>query len=209
MTEISKLKIRMIRFLVLGSLTLIIGGWVLLSGVEKPESRFSSVAGLELGGEFSLIDHNGNAVTDQDFTGRYKLIYFGFTYCPAICPTELQKIATALNAVGMTGANPPITPIFITVDPERDRPDVLKDYVAFFHPGLIGLTGTQDNITKTLRDYKIYAAKVENEESTDYTMDHSSFIYLIAPDETLIALFRTSDPAELITQELKKIAAVL
>lgn len=145
------------------------------------------------GGPFSLTDHTGRAVTQKDFAGTYRLIYFGFTFCPAICPTELAKITEALNAIGPDADK--ITPLFITVDPERDTVAVLKQYVGLFHPRLTGLTGTPDQIREAAKNYKIYYAKVQDPALTDYTIDHSSFIYFIDPRDNLLNVFRMDDDA--------------
>jgi protein SCO1/2 len=146
------------------------------------------------GGPFTLTDHTGKKVTDKDFTGKYRLIYFGFTYCPAICPTELAKITAALNILGDEGKD--IQPIFITVDPERDTAEAMGKYVTMFHPSLVGLTGAPEQIRKVAKDYKIYFAKVQDESMSDYTMDHSSFIYFMAPDDRLLRIFRMEDSAQ-------------
>ena len=146
------------------------------------------------GGPFTLTDHTGKKVTEKDFTGKYRLIYFGFTFCPAICPTELAKITAALNDLGDKGKA--IQPLFITVDPERDDVAAMKNYVTLFHPSLIGLTGTPEQIKIATKAYKIYAAKVKDPSMTEYTMDHSSFIYFMAPDDRLLHIFKMPDSAQ-------------
>lgn len=150
------------------------------------------------GGPFTLTDHNGKSVTEKDFTGKYRLIYFGFTYCPAICPTELSKITTALNQLGDKGKD--VLPMFITIDPERDTPEKMKNYVSLFHPSLVGLSGTPEQIKHVLKGYKIYAAKRQDEGMTEYTMDHSSYIYLIAPDDRLLHIFKMEDSAQKLAE---------
>jgi protein SCO1/2 len=152
------------------------------------------VAIENFGGDFTLTNHLGQTVTQADFKNKNRLIYFGFTYCPAICPTELQRIATVINELGETGNN--IEPIFITVDPERDTVDVMKDYVSLFHPRMVGLTGTPEQIDVIKKAYKIYAAKVQDETMNDYTVDHSSFIYFIDDDDTLIRIFKMDDTTQ-------------
>lgn len=146
------------------------------------------------GGPFTLTDHNGKTVTEKNYGGTYKLIYFGFTFCPAICPTELAKITSALNTLGEDSKK--IQPLFITVDPERDTVEKMKSYVGLFHPSLVGLTGTPEQIKATTKAYKIYAAKVQDPSLSEYTMDHSSFVYLIAPDGRLLYIFKSSDDAQ-------------
>ena len=149
----------------------------------------------------SLTKHTGEKVSADDFEGMYKIVYFGFTFCPAICPTELAKMTAALNALGEEAQR--IQPLFVTVDPERDTVDAMKNYVALFHPSLVGLTGAPDDIARVLKDYKIYAAKVQDETMTEYTMDHSSFLYFIAPDGRLLHIFRMQDSAEAMTQTMR------
>lgn len=162
----------------------------------------SPVAGVAVGGPFTLTDQNGKIVTEKTYSGQYKIVYFGFTNCPMICPTGLQKIAKVLNMLGPAGDN--IQPILITVDPERDTPDVLRQYVQQFHPRLVGLTGTKADIENVEKSYRVYAAKVENKDLSDYTMDHSAFIYLMSPDDQLLTIYRDADTAETIADDIKK-----
>ena len=150
------------------------------------------------GGTFTLTNHLGQSVTHQDFDNQYRLIYFGFTYCPAICPTELQRISTILKNIKAEKSDL-IQPIFITIDPERDTIEVMKNYVELFHPRLVGLTGTPTQIDVAKKAYKIYAAKVQDETMSDYTMDHSSFIYFIGPDNSLIRIFKLDDKIDDMT----------
>lgn len=167
---------------------------------QKPGAPMA-VAGVQIGGNFTLTDQGGNTVTEKNFAGKYKLIYFGFTFCPAVCPTELAKMTRALNMLG--GKADAIQPLFITVDPDRDTPQIMGSYVKAFYPRLIGLTGTQAQIDAVLKSYRIYAKKVQTPEMSDYTMDHSSFIYLMSPDDTLIAIYRSEDTAEFIAEDIE------
>lgn len=168
----------------------------------KSETLSSSITAKNFGGEFTLTNHHGETVTDKDFSDQYRLIYFGFTYCPAICPTELQRINTVLKDLGEAGKK--IQPIFVTVDPERDTVKTMKNYVSLFHPRLIGLTGTPEQITVIKKAYKIYSAKVQDKTMSDYTVDHSSFIYFMGPDDALIRIFKVDDAVEKITKTIKK-----
>jgi len=160
-------------------------------------SAAPAIVAKNFGGPFTLTNHLGQRVTEQDYQGQWRLIYFGFTYCPAICPTELQKIATALNDLGDKGEQ--ILPIFVSVDPERDTVDVMREYVSLFHSRLIGLTGSIEEIEQIKKEYKIYAAKVQDDTMSDYTVDHSSFIYFIDPDNNLRRIFKIDDRAQDIT----------
>jgi len=154
------------------------------------------------GGPFTLTDHTGKDVTEKDFTGKYRLIYFGFTFCPAICPTELSKITSTLKILGDQGDM--ILPIFITVDPERDTPEKMKDYISLFHPSIVGLSGTPEQIKRALKEYKIYAARREEPGMTEYTMDHSSFIYFIGPDDRLLHIFKMEDTAQVMADTISR-----
>jgi len=214
-------KNRIFGIVVLSLVALIIGGLVAWYQVKVERARVTNqgatsteaplpVAGLAIGGPFSLTDHSGQDVTELTYDGQYKFIYFGFTYCPAICPTELQKVSRVTKALEKN--NPEIAakfqPLFITVDPERDTVAVMKDYVSLFHPKLIGLTGTQPQIDFVTKSYRIFARKVDDPEQHDYTMDHSSYLYLMSPDNTLEAIYRMDDNADYIYEDiLKRISA--
>src|SRR3954470_5482929 len=129
-----------------------------------------------IGGPFALTDQNGRPRTDADFRGRLMLVYFGFTYCPDICPTDLQQMGLALDRLGAAGDM--VQPVFITLDPERDTPEHLKEYMPLFHPRFVGLTGDAEAIQAAARAYRVYYKKVELENKSDYTVDHSAFVYL-------------------------------
>ena len=160
-----------------------------------------NVVAANFGGPFTLINEDGEQVTQDDFKGQYRLIYFGFTFCPAICPTELQKITAALNELGPAGEK--IKPIFITVDPERDTVETMKQYIGSFHPNFTGLSGSMAQIDQAKKSYKIYAAKVQDETMSDYTMDHSSYIYFLDPDDNLVRIFKIDDTAQDMVQVIK------
>lgn len=133
-----------------------------------------------IGGPIALVDQTGKAVTEIDFAGRYALIFFGFTTCPDVCPTELATMAAALDQLGPKAEQ--VMPIFITVDPERDTPQAMAEYVQLFYPRLVGLTGTPDQIAKAAKAFRVYYQKVEPEGSSTYLMDHSAYTYFLAPD---------------------------
>jgi cytochrome oxidase Cu insertion factor (SCO1/SenC/PrrC family) len=132
-----------------------------------------------VGGPFALVDHTGQPRTDADFRGKLLVVYFGFTYCPDICPTDLQAIGLALDRLGPSADS--VQPIFITVDPERDTPEHLAEYVPLFHPRLIGPTGDREAIRNVTLAYKVFFAKAMVARSGDYTVDHTAFIYLVGP----------------------------
>ena len=190
-------KIILIGILVL-SLSAILAGMLsqLRSGGTSNPSLIA-VTDDAFGGPFSLTNHLGQKTTEKNFENSYRLMYFGFTFCPAICPTELSKITAALNSMDKELAAQ-VTPIFVTVDPERDTVEKLKPYVEMFHPSLVGLTGTPDEIKDMLKTFKVYAAKVDDPALSEYTVDHSSFIYFIAPDGRLLHIFKMEDKADIM-----------
>jgi len=147
-----------------------------------------------IGGPFALIDHTGRPRTDADFRGKLMLIYFGFSFCPDICPTDLMAIGQAIDRLGPAGEA--VQPLFITVDPERDTPAQLKDYVASFHSRLIGLTGEAARIRDAARAYRVYYAKAEIGRAAEYTVDHSGFIYLMGRDGQYLGFFPPGTPPE-------------
>jgi cytochrome oxidase Cu insertion factor (SCO1/SenC/PrrC family) len=129
-----------------------------------------------VGGPFTLTDQDGRARTDDEFRGKLMIIYFGYTFCPDVCPADLMAITQALDALGPAAEE--IQPLFITVDPERDN-RLLKDYVAAFHPSLLGLTSSPEEIRKVANSYKVFYAKVPDERNGEYSIDHSGVIYLM------------------------------
>jgi cytochrome oxidase Cu insertion factor (SCO1/SenC/PrrC family) len=140
-----------------------------------------------VGGPFALTDQNGTSRTDVDFHGKLMLVYFGFTYCPDICPTDLLQMSLALDQLGPAGEM--VQPIFITVDPERDTPEHLKQYMPAFHQRFVGLTGDAIAIREAARVYRVYYKKVEWSDRPDYTVDHSAFIYLMGRDGEYLGFF--------------------
>ncbi len=157
--------------------------------------------GVTIGGPFSMVDHTGKPVTEQDFRGRYTLIYFGFTFCPDFCPTELANMAHAVDALGPDGDQ--VTPMFFTVDPERDTVAALADYVSFFHPRMVGLTGTLAQTDAAARAWRVFYRKVESDSATEYLVDHSTFVYLMGPDGDLRALFRYGTSPEVMAAAIR------
>jgi protein SCO1/2 len=154
-----------------------------------------------IGGPFTLVNGNGQSVTDRSFRGKYMLVYFGYTYCPDVCPTTLNEVAGALGKLGPKAKL--IQPLFITIDPGRDTPGVLKQYTAAFSPDLIGLTGDPAQIAKVEQEYHVYAAKhVTGPGPNDYSMDHSSVLYLMGPDGRFVAPVETGDTAEELANKL-------
>jgi len=148
------------------------------SATELIEGLLSGRA--PVGGPFELTDQTGHRRTDADFRGKLVVLYFGYTYCPDVCPTELQSISLALDKLGT--AAEAVQPLFITVDPERDTPARLADFVSSFHPRLIGLTGPLADIRKTATAYRTFFVKNDAMTPGDYSVDHTGFIYLVGKD---------------------------
>ncbi len=174
------------------------GGFLWLNGND-------GTAVLGIGGPFTLQDGAGKPVTDRDFRGKYMLVYFGYTFCPDVCPTTLNAVADAMDKLGPAGAAR-IQPVFITVDPKRDTPSVVKQYAAAFGPSVIGLTGTADEIAKVAKEYRVYYAEHRTGPGPDdYSMDHSSVLYLMGPDGAFIAPVRADETGAEMAASLKKL----
>jgi protein SCO1/2 len=154
-----------------------------------------------VGGPFALVDHTGKPRTEKDFHGKLMLVYFGFTYCPDICPTDLQNIGLALDRLGPAGKN--VQPLFITVDPERDTAAHLAEYITMFHPRLIALTGDAAAIRQAADAYKVYYARITNQAATDYTVDHTAFIYLMDRDGKYLGFFPPGTSPERIAESIR------
>ncbi len=154
--------------------------------------------------EFNLVNHLGQRVTQKDFSGRWQLVFFGFTYCPDVCPTTLASMGKVIDDLGKDADK--VAPLFITVDPLRDTPKILAEYVTAIHPKLIGLTGTPDEIKAAAKAFRIYYSKVNKEDAPDgYLMDHSGYIYLMTPKGVYEAVFTAkSDPPEKIAVAIKQ-----
>lgn len=162
------------------------------------------LAGARIGGPFSLIDQNGRGVSDRDFAGRYRIMYFGYTYCPDVCPTDAQNIGAGLRL--LERSNPSlaarVVPIFVTVDPARDTPAVLKQFVTAFHPRMVGLTGTPQEIARVAKDYGVFFARGKGTKG-GYLMEHSRQIYLMDPAGKPLALLPETPPQALADEIAK------
>ena len=160
-----------------------------------------------VGGPFELVDHTGKPRTERDFRGKLMLVYFGFTFCPDICPTDLQAIGQTLDKLGAEASS--VQPLFITVDPERDTAQHLAEYVPMFHPRLIGLTGSAEAIRKAADAYKVYYAKVDppKENGKDdggyYTVDHTAYIYLMDRDGNYLGFFPPGTSADRMVEIIR------
>ena len=154
------------------------------------------VKGSALGGPFSLTDHTGRTVTEQTFRGRYMLIYFGYTYCPDVCPTDLANMATALDLLGPLADR--VQPIFITLDPKRDTVAQLANYVGVFHPRLIGLTGTRKQIDDVAKAYLVEYFAFDAVDNDEYEVAHTARTFLMGPDGRYLRWFQNAaDPGHM------------
>jgi protein SCO1 len=155
---------------------------------------------IAIGGPYALTDQDGKPRTSKDFGGKFQLIYFGYTFCPDVCPTTLAVMSAALDRLGPDQGR--IVPVFITIDPARDKPDVLKKYLAAFGPRFVGLTGTDEQIAAVEKEFRVYAKKQPLTGGT-YGMDHSSVIYLMGPDGNLVSFFDEVTQPEELAKALK------
>lgn len=163
---------------------------------------------------FSLIDQRGESVTDEEFRGRFMLVFFGYTYCPDVCPLGLQRMSRAVDALGQEAEQ--VAPIFITVDPERDSSSVLATYTAHFHPRLIGLTGTREQVDAARRSYGVRSFKVflppsfeegesDEDDNSRYLMQHSASTYLVGPDGTIERIFSHETSSREMARQIREL----
>ncbi len=181
-----------------------------LQGRPAPQEIQLSQSRVDVGGDFSLIDAQGKPRTQADFAGRYMLIYFGFSFCPDVCPMALDIMGAALDELSASAPEKAakLQPVFISIDPQRDTPEALAEYLTYFHSSIIGLTGSPAQIDQTVKAYRVYAAKVPTEAgqpADSYMMDHSSFFYLMDGNNQFIAHFDHATPAEKIAAALGKL----
>lgn len=172
-------RLRFIAFILAG---LVLGGYaaLLMSAGPRSGARVETTGKALIGGPFELVSHEGRRVSDEDFRGRMMLLFFGFTHCPDICPTELQTIAAALEKLGPDAEK--VVPIFVSVDPERDTVEKISSYVKAFDERIVGLTGTPQEVEKAAKAYRVYYRKAKLSETAsdaEYTIDHSAFTYLM------------------------------
>ncbi|MGH6869862.1 MAG: SCO family protein [Rhizomicrobium sp.] len=168
---------------------------------DNGSSPSAIVAAGTLGGPFALTDQGGQARTDKDFRGGFVLLYFGYSNCPDVCPTTLASMADALDKMGAKSAR--ITPVFITIDPARDTPRVLKLYLAAFGPRFVGLTGSDAAIARVAGEYRVYLAK-RPLKGGGYAMDHSGQVYLLGPDGRLVTFYDAPLDSKALAADLEK-----
>jgi protein SCO1/2 len=169
--------------------------------VGSPKSGPVATAGAGVGGSFQLVDQNGRAVSNQDMKGKPFLVFFGFTHCPDVCPTTLFEVSEILRGLGAEADR--AAALFITVDPERDTPDRLKEYLSSFDPHLRGLTGDPAAVATVLKAYRVYAKKVPV-EGGDYTMDHTALVYLMDKEGRFVAPFNLKRKPDEAAADLRR-----
>ncbi len=156
-----------------------------------------------IGGAFSLVNQDGKRMTDQDFHGKFMLVSFGYTSCPDVCPAELSAMANTMDKLGDKAGQ--VTPVFITIDPERDTVEQVSAYVKNFHASMVGLTGTPEEIKQAARAFRVYYAKADDKNSAlGYLMDHSAFIYLMNPKGEYVTHFAYGTPPEKMSSVIAK-----
>jgi protein SCO1/2 len=166
---------------------------------------------IDIGGPFELTDQDGARVTDETYAGRYMLIFFGYTYCPDVCPTKLAAITFALDAFEQEAPAraAKVMPLFVSVDPERDTSKVLREYRAHFHPRLVALTGTEAELRAVAKAYKVYFAKAYPDEASrlsgEYLMDHSAYVFLMGPDGRYVTHFASATTPDTMAARLSEL----
>jgi protein SCO1 len=171
--------------------------------VVTPQPMVTTSGTAAIGGPFTLLTADGKSVSDQSYRGKWLLIFFGYTFCPDACPTALSNISVALEKLGPDTSK--LQPLFVTVDPQRDTPGVMADYLKSFDPRIIGLTGTQAQIDGVVKEYRIYVAQQKSEAGgDDYLVSHSAYIFLLDPQGRFVNVIQGSESGEQIAAWLRK-----
>ena len=175
-----------------------VGGLIAYSQLASPEDRFAQcrggAVGGDIGGPFTLLNGQGQTVTEKDVITKPSLIYFGYTFCPDVCPLDNARNAEAVDILEERGFD--VTPIFISIDPERDTPDVVRDFAANHHPKMIGLTGSPEQVKAASQAYKTYFRRQNSDDPDYYLVDHSTFTYLVLPASGFVDFFKRDETAE-------------
>lgn len=177
-----------------------------LAGCSAAPATPPPLAGAKIGAPFSLTDPDGRTVTDTSFAGKYRIMYFGYTFCPDVCPTTAQTIGAAMRALDKSdpAVSAKVVPVFVTVDPTRDTPKVVGQFAHAFYPRFVGLTGNPQAIADVARAYGVYASKGKATANGGYLVDHSNAAYLMDPDNKPIALLPTDQGVEATADEIKR-----
>ncbi len=180
-------------------------GYMMLSGPQSgdfSQCRATQIAGGAgaIGGPFELVDHTGATVTDETLLTRPTLIYFGYAFCPDVCPLDVHRNAIATEILAEQGID--LQPVFISVDPRRDTPDVLREFTAAMHPEMVGLTGTEEQIRAAARAYRAYFAVHDDGDDEFYLIDHSTFSYLMLPGHGFVEVFRRDLSPDALAEQI-------
>ena len=185
-----------------GLLVLAAGALLFFAYQDNPRGAAGTLLSNSIGGPFRLVDQNGKPFTDADLKGKWHLLFFGYTHCPDVCPTTLNELSLALDRLGKKRDRVGI--VLITVDPERDTPDVLKSYVASFDASVVALSGTPDEVAQAAKAYRVYFAKRPRSDG-NYDMDHSAVIYVMDPQGRFTATFTPDTAADKVAERLEKL----
>jgi protein SCO1/2 len=198
-----------LKALIVAALAFLGGGLLAVAFVPQVQERLLPLTRMVtsgkalVGGPFTLTDHTGKRVTDKDFRGKYMLVFFGFTFCPDVCPGSLQVMTEALEQLGKKAER--VTPLFISVDTERDTPEELARYVKSFHPTLVGLTGSPEDVAAAAKAYRVIYRRVKDERSTaGFTYDHTTFFYLMDPNGEFVTHFNHGLDPKTLAERLGK-----
>jgi len=185
----------------------LMGGALALAGCNAAAPAAEPpLAGADIGGDFTLTASDGRTVKWDDFAGQYRVVYFGYAFCPDICPTDMQRVAQGLKLLKASDPElaAKIQPIFITIDPERDTQAVVGEFAAAFSPDIIGLTGTPDQIAAAAKTFRVFYARGEAIEGGGYLVDHSNIVYLFGPAGEPLATLPVDQGGEAVAAELRK-----
>jgi len=196
-----RIPVALIPFLFLAAFVAAGALWHLGDLNSQSGTQTISAAAVQLGGPFALTDQNGKRRTEADYRGKYMLIFFGYTFCPDVCPTTLAVMSAALDMMGSRADR--IVPIFITVDPKRDKPEILKAYLDAFGPRWVGLTGAPEEIAAVAKEYRVFY-RVNAGEGDNYTVDHSGVVYLMNPDGSYLANYSLANTPDLMAADLTR-----
>ncbi|MEI6985582.1 MAG: SCO family protein [Rhodospirillaceae bacterium] len=183
------------------SFCLLLVGGLFLKAVFQKESGYGTTGGFDIGGAFKMTATDGRQVNEGSWPGKLLLITFGYRFCPDVCPTNLQAMAATLDLLGADAER--VQPLFITIDPERDSREAMAAYVALFHPRMIGLTGTKEEVATVAKTFRVYYRKVENADPINYSVDHSAFTFLTDDHGIVHKLFSHNTPPQQMATGIK------
>src|SRR4051794_18635980 len=186
----------------LGLASIGVAWWDVRGGRDPtpPATGPGIIAAAPAGGPFTMVDHAGRTVTDRTYSGKYLLVFFGYTHCPDVCPTTLDRITQVMEALGPDGEA--VQPLFVSVDPKRDTPEVLAAYVTHFHPRIVGLTGSPEQVEAMATAYRAYFA-AQDDDTGDYSVDHTAFEYLTGPDGKNRYVFTAAAEPERVAEVIR------